>query len=138
MIDLIYTVKCLQVGLGGHTREQLDGFLSRSLQASAFLNNMKGPFFNDRGFVGLARDASYPQGFSNLDAQQRELLKHSIERPYIPGSVCDGPPLGLPRPVALARETAVDALNHYKVRASLQGIYEAHQPRENFQGFSHV
>lgn len=103
-----------QVGLGGHTREQLDGFLSRSLHASAFLNNMKGPFFNDRGFVGLARDVSYPQGFTHLDAQQRELLKHSIERPYIPGSVCDGPPLGLPRPVALARETAVDPLNHYK------------------------
>eukprot|EP00250_Pteridium_aquilinum_P017272 c23540_g3_i1 orf=381-2669(+) len=105
----------LQAGLGGHTPEQLEGFLSRPLHASAFLN-MKGLVFNDRGYAGLARDVSYAQGFAtHLDAQQRDLLKHNIERPYIPGPVADGPPFGLSRPVALARDAAVDPLNLYKV-----------------------
>lgn len=99
-----------QVELGGHAREHRDGFLSRSLHASAFLN-MKGPFLNDGGYLGLARDGTNLQGLSQLDAQQENLLKHSIERPYIPGSVCEGLPLSLPRPVPL---TAVDPHNLYK------------------------
>ncbi|KAI5078932.1 hypothetical protein GOP47_0006603 [Adiantum capillus-veneris] len=101
-------------GLGGHMREQLDGLLSRPLPASAFLN-VKGSVLNDRGYVG----------FSHLDAQQRDLLKHNTERPYLPGSAGGGPSLvgGLSRPTP--REGAVDSLNLYKVSGIPGMIKEA-------------
>ncbi|MCO5570102.1 hypothetical protein L7F22_023818 [Adiantum nelumboides] len=101
-------------GLGGHMSEQLDGFLSRPLHASAFLN-MKGSVLNERGYVG----------FAHLDAQQRDLLKQKTERPYAPGSIAGGPALvnGLPRPTP--REGAVDSLNLYKVSCIPGMIKEA-------------
>lgn len=102
-----------QVGNGHQTHEQLEGFLRGSLHTSALIN-IKREAFSERGYVeGLARDVPYAQGFCHLDIQQRDLLKYNIERPY-PGTVSDVPPLGLPRPVALAREAAVDP-NLYKV-----------------------